>query len=138
MGHRPPLRCQHHRPPRPGRAARSDAPGPPGRRGPRRRPRRRPAHRQDAVAEYRADALTLLDSTPLADAEAELAHGAELRSAHRHPTRATALATTEQARATTAQHLLTQRLNAVRELREHADGIRSAATEQTRQEATAR
>ncbi|MFE4356153.1 hypothetical protein [Kitasatospora sp. NPDC056800] len=84
---------------------------------------------QNAVAEYRASALSLLACSPLADAEAELAHAAAMRSAHRHSTRAAARDAADQAarqaRTTTARHLLLQRLGTVRALRERADRIRT-------------
>ncbi|MFF2751744.1 hypothetical protein ACFVVA_40180 [Kitasatospora sp. NPDC058048] len=87
---------------------------------------------QNAVAEYRASALSLLARSPLADAEAELAHAAAMRSAHRHPTRAAARDAADQAarqaRTITARHLLLQRLDTVRALRERAHRIRSVAT----------
>ncbi|MGW4694748.1 hypothetical protein ACWEO1_20480 [Kitasatospora cineracea] len=76
---------------------------------------------QGAVAGYRADALVLLARSPLADAEAELAHDAAMRSAHRHPTPAAAVAAAdraaEKARTRAAEHLLAQRLATVEALR---------------------
>ncbi|MFI8085864.1 hypothetical protein ACIF6L_34380 [Kitasatospora sp. NPDC086009] len=85
---------------------------------------------QNAAAEYRASALVLLAHFPEADAEAELAHAAAMRRAHRHPTRGSALAAAdraaEQARANTARHLLLRRLEAVQALRQRAEQIRTA------------
>ncbi|MFD4659706.1 hypothetical protein ACFWP2_29225 [Kitasatospora sp. NPDC058444] len=92
---------------------------------------------QGAVAEYRARALDLLARSPLADVEAELAHDTARRSAHRHPTRASALAAAdraaEQARTATARYLLLQRLETVQRLRERADRIRATAAAPTRE-----
>ncbi|MFJ9845821.1 hypothetical protein ACIRYZ_36345 [Kitasatospora sp. NPDC101155] len=92
---------------------------------------------QNAAAEYRASALVLLARSPEADAEAELAHAAAMRSAHRHPTRGSALAAAdraaEKARTNTARHLLVRRLGAVEALRTRADQIRAAAAEQARE-----
>ncbi|MFI9366492.1 hypothetical protein ACIG5E_36385 [Kitasatospora sp. NPDC053057] len=92
---------------------------------------------QSAAAEYRASALVLLAHSPEADAEAELAHAAAMRSVHRHPTRGSALAAAdraaEQARTNTARHLLVRRLEAVEALRTRADRIRAAAAEQARE-----
>ncbi|WBP91972.1 hypothetical protein [Kitasatospora cathayae] len=92
---------------------------------------------QNAAAEYRASALVLLARSPLADAEAEMAHDAAMRSAHRHPTRHAARAAAneavEQARRNTALHLLVQRLEAVQALRARADQIRAAAAAPARE-----
>ncbi|MGW2548529.1 hypothetical protein ACWC5I_48690, partial [Kitasatospora sp. NPDC001574] len=85
---------------------------------------------QNAAAEYRASALVLLTHFPQADAEAELAHAAAMRRAHRHPTRGSAVAAAdraaEQARTNTARHLLVRRLEAVQALRQRAEQIRTA------------
>ncbi|MER5353406.1 hypothetical protein ABT093_24110 [Kitasatospora sp. NPDC002551] len=84
---------------------------------------------RDAVAAYRAEALARLARTPLADAEADLAHDTALRANRHRPTaRADAEAAAEQARATTARYLLLERLETVRVLRERADQLRSTAT----------
>ncbi|MER6365905.1 hypothetical protein ABT238_34210, partial [Kitasatospora sp. NPDC001527] len=84
---------------------------------------------RDAVAAYRADTLARLARTPLADAEADLAHGTALRAArHRLTARAVAEAAAELARATTARYLLLERLETVRVLRERASQLRSTAT----------
>ncbi|MFD9592112.1 hypothetical protein ACFWA9_05050 [Kitasatospora sp. NPDC059973] len=92
---------------------------------------------QNAVTEYRASALVLLARSPLADAEAELARDAALRSAHRHPTRSAAREAADraahEARASTARHLLDRRLKSVKVLRERADRIRAAAAGQARE-----
>ncbi len=85
---------------------------------------------QNAAAEYRASALVLLARSPQADAEAELAHAAAMRRAHRHPTRGSALAAAdraaEEARVNAARHLLVRRLEAVQALRQRAEQIRTA------------
>ncbi|MER6364422.1 hypothetical protein [Kitasatospora sp. NPDC001527] len=84
---------------------------------------------RDAVAAYRADALARLARTPLADAEADLAHGTALRANRHRPTAlAAADQAAEQARATTARYLLLERLETVRVLRERASQLRSTAT----------
>ncbi|MER6366542.1 hypothetical protein ABT238_37490, partial [Kitasatospora sp. NPDC001527] len=80
---------------------------------------------RDAVDTYRADALARLARTPLADAEAELAHDTALR-ANRH--RLTAQTNADQARATTARYLLLERPESVRALRNRANRIRSTAS----------
>ncbi|GAA2154423.1 hypothetical protein GCM10009760_53330 [Kitasatospora kazusensis] len=84
---------------------------------------------QNAAAEYRASALVLLTRSPQADAEAEMAHAAAMRRAHRHPTHASAVAAAdraaEQARTNTARHLLVRRLEAVQALRQRAEQIRT-------------
>ncbi|MER8188216.1 hypothetical protein [Kitasatospora sp. NPDC094015] len=84
----------------------------------------------NAAAEYRASALALLARCPLADAEAEQAHAAAMRSAHRHSTRASAQeaadGAAEKARTTTAQHLLARHLGMVEALRRRAGRTRTA------------
>ena len=76
---------------------------------------------RSAAAEYRASALVLLAGSPQAAAEAEQAHAAAMRRAHRHPNRASALEAAEraaeQARHNAAGCLLVQRLGAVQAMR---------------------
>ncbi|MFJ6384662.1 hypothetical protein ACIQI7_32230 [Kitasatospora sp. NPDC092039] len=89
---------------------------------------------RDAVATYRTDALAALARSPLADAEAELAHDTALRAHRNRPTtQAGAEAAAEEARAATARYLLLERLETVRALRERADRIRSAAAAPARE-----
>lgn len=79
---------------------------------------------RSAAAEYRASTLELLARSPQADLEAEQAHAAAMRRAHRHPNRASALEAADraadQARHNTAGCLLVQRLGAVQAMRERS------------------
>ncbi|MFD4904164.1 hypothetical protein [Kitasatospora purpeofusca] len=94
---------------------------------------------RDAVAAYRADALARLARTPLADAEADLAHDTALRTNRHRPTAlAAADQAAEQARATTARYLLLERLETLRALRERANQLRSAAATPVREAMNAR
>ncbi|MET8704354.1 hypothetical protein ABZW10_36695 [Kitasatospora sp. NPDC004723] len=89
---------------------------------------------RDAVAAYRADALARLARTPLADAEADLAHDTALRANRHRPTaQAAADQAAEQARVTTARYLLLERLGTVQALRERASQLRSAAAAPVRE-----
>ncbi|MER6366544.1 hypothetical protein [Kitasatospora sp. NPDC001527] len=90
---------------------------------------------RDAVDTYRANALARLARTPLADAEAGLAHDTALRAARSRPT---AQADADQARATPARYLLLERLESVRALRERASQLRSTATTPARKAVNAR
>ena len=79
---------------------------------------------RSAAAEYRASALELLTRSPQADTEAEQAHAAAMRRAHRHPNRASAVEAADraadQARHNAADCLLAQRLGAVQAMRERS------------------